>query len=490
MSAQPAYDVIVIGGGPAGVTAALRACELGARTALVERNLLGGTCTNDGCVPTRVLAKAARLHRETELFSLYGLEAPRPTINFAELLERAQQVVYQLQEKKQTLSFLQAVGCDVYENVGAAQFTSDRQIRLPDGRTLDGDRFVICAGGQARRLPVPGGDMALVHSDLWTLQELPASVAIIGAGATGAQLATIFWTFGVRVTLADFAPRILPTEDVAISERMEAIFRADGIDVVTGARTEALERQPNGSIDVIMSTNDEKLRLQVERVISAVGWPGNLEALGLEAAGIEPRGAYVWVNDFLQTSVPHIYAAGDITGKIMLVQTASLQARAAVENALTSGPLRAYSEQLVPHGGFTDPEYAAVGMTEEQAIQQSGQGAVIVEQVEMSEVDRAVIDGRLDGFCKLVVRRADGEVIGAHIVGETAVETINVVAAGMLDGLQVEKLARLDFAYPTFCSVISLAARQIARELRLLPVAERWHELGELKIAEWERRAT
>ncbi len=488
MTDYRAYDVIVIGGGPAGVTAALRARELGARTALIERELLGGTCTNDGCVPTRVLAKAARLYRDTELFDLYGLEAEKPQVNFARLMERAQQVVYQVQEKKQLIHHLQSVGADVFENVGPASFGSAHQIDLPDGRTLVGKNTLICAGGHARKLPVPGGELALTHSDIWRLQKLPKTIAIVGGSATGLQLATVFQTFGAQVTVIEMADRLLPPEDTLISSEIERAFREQGIQVLTGAAVQSVA--PSGEdYRLVYTSQGAEQQADFETVISAVGWQGNLESLNLAAAGIETRGAYIEVNPYLQTSVANVYAAGDITGKIMLVQTASQQARCAIENMLT-GTRREYEEQFVAHGGFTDPDYASVGLTEARARDQLGEENVVIAIVPFNEIDRAVIDGRAEGFCKLVVSRENHEIIGVHVVGEQAIELVNVVAAGMIDGLKVDSFADADFAYPSFSSVIALAARQISRELRLLPIISRWHELGNMRLAEWESGAT
>lgn len=486
MSDYQSYDVIIIGGGPAGVTAALRASELGARTALIERDVLGGTCTNDGCVPTRVIAKAARLYRDTELFELYGLSPVQPSINFSRLLTRAQQVVEEVHEKKQLLSHLQGVGVDVFDRAGAARFASPHQVDMANGRTIVGQKIIICAGGQARRLPVPGGELALVHSDLWTMQTLPASVVIAGAGATGMQLATIFRTFGTQVTIIDLAARLLPGEDADVSAGITSAFVDQGIRVLTDTRITALRRSSANIIEVATEREGQEDRIHAEVVISAVGWPGNIDALNLSAAGVQTNGPYVKVDPFLRTSAPSVYAAGDITGQIMLVQTASQQARIAVENALSEAGMH-YREQLVPHGGFTDPEYGAVGLTEAQAVERFGRENVVIARVPFTDIDRAVIDGRTEGFIKLLVHRQSHEVIGAHFVGEQAIELVNVVAAGMIDGLKVGNLAALDFAYPSFCAVIAAAARQIARELRVVPLVAVWRELGRMRIAEWER---
>ncbi len=202
-------DVIVIGGGPAGVTAALRARELGASVALVERGRLGGTCTNDGCVPTRVLAHAARLLRETAQHERYGLLGERPQLDFARLIGRTHEVVYAVHEKKQLHHHLENSGVTVYEEVGPARFVDAHTIELGDtGTQLSAQRFIICAGGHARKLPFPGAELTLTHGDVWGLREMPRRMVVIGAAATGCQLASIMNTFGAQVTVLDVAPHI------------------------------------------------------------------------------------------------------------------------------------------------------------------------------------------------------------------------------------------------------------------------------------------
>ncbi|MGI8858760.1 MAG: FAD-dependent oxidoreductase, partial [Rubrobacteraceae bacterium] len=281
------YEIIVIGGGPAGVTAALRARELGASVALVERGNLGGTCTNDGCVPTRVLAHAARLVRDAEQYADYGLEGNPPKVDFARLLNRTQRIVYEVQEKKQLRSRLEEAGVHVFDRVGDARFVDRNALALGDGTTLRAERFVLCAGGHARRLPFPGAEHALTHSDVWKMKSLPPSVAVVGGAATGCQLASVFAAFGARVTLLEVAPRILPGEDEVVSGGVAGAFSARGIEVVTGAGgVERIERR-NGGVRLFYSRGGGGCSLDAGAVVLAVGWPGNAEGLNLEAAGVE-----------------------------------------------------------------------------------------------------------------------------------------------------------------------------------------------------------
>ena len=466
------HDVIVIGGGPAGVTAALRARELGAKVALVEQGQMGGTCTNDGCVPTRVLAKVARLRRDAEQFADYGLVGDQPGVDFAGLLASTQRTVYQIHEKKQLLKHLEQVGVTVYPNAGQAQFADPHTIQLADGRALQGSKFILCAGGRAHRLAFPGSEHALTHSDVWSLKSLPGSIVVVGGSATGCQLATVFDTFGAQVTLLEVLPVILGREDSLVSQAMEDAFQRRGIRVITGiGGVERIDRSGN-QLTLWYTQEGVSQSITVEAVILATGWPSNADGLNLAVSGVQIERSYVVVNDHLRTTAEHIFAAGDITGRMMLVQSASSEARIAAENAVL-GVGQRYAHHIVPHGGFTDPEYGSVGLTEVQA--DSVEGGYVVAVVSYAELDRAVIDGRTEGFCKLIVSEKTHRILGAHIVGEQALEVIHLVAAGMAANMVVEQLAELEIAYPTFTAIVGLAARQIL------------HNLGTPPAAEWER---
>ena len=482
------FDLVVIGGGPAGVTAALRARELDATVALVERGSLGGTCTNDGCVPTRVLARAARLLRDAEQYSEYGLTGEVPVLDFRQLLDRAQRTVYRVHEKKQLLGHLVQAGVEVRDEVDGARFAERETLQLGTGERITGDRFLICAGGHARRLSLPGAELALTHSDIWGMSSLPGSVAIVGGAATGCQLASVFAAFGSQVTLLDLAPRLVPGEDELVSEVLTAAFRARGMTVETGiGGLTALEKTAGGLTlrYAAEGAGGSGPALEVDTVVFAVGWPGNLEALGLDVPGVETERGYVVVDDELRTSAPHVWAAGDITGRMMLVQSAAQEARAAAENALAVGDGRRHLHRVVPHGGFTDPEYGSVGLAEMQAAATED---VVAAVVPYAELDRAVIDGHPDGACKLIASRRTGLLLGCHVVGEQAVEVVQIVAAGIAAGMTVRALAELQLAYPTFTAIVGLAARRIVGELEPAAASREWQALG--SAAEWERRAT
>ncbi len=482
------HDLVVIGGGPAGGTAALRARELGANVALVERGLLGGTCTNDGCAPTRVLAKTARLLRDTAKFDEYGLEGERPHLNWERLIARTHYVVNALHEKKQLIGHLQALGVETFVGVGDAKFLDAHTLQIglsnaaADGK-LSAGKFILCAGGHARRLNFEGAELALTHSDVWALQELPGRAAIVGGAATGCQLASVLNEFGSEVTVLDLASRILPGEDAETSRVMGDEFGKRNIRLETGIGGIVRLEAANGSKRLVYAKQGQEIALDVDAVIVAVGWVGNVETLGLDAAGVQTRRGYVVVNDALQTTAPNIYAAGDITGRMMLVQGATHEAIFAAENAVR-GTQYEFRHTIVPHGGFTDPEYGSVGLTEEQA---RAKYDCEVATAEYCEIDRAVIDDVPTGFCKLIVERDTYLLLGAHIVGEQALEMAQIVAAAMAANARVGDLARLEIAYPTYAAVVGLAARRIVRALGTEGTGAEWWKLGRLQGAEWER---
>jgi pyruvate/2-oxoglutarate dehydrogenase complex dihydrolipoamide dehydrogenase (E3) component len=481
------YDLVVVGGGPAGVTAALRARELGATVALVEKDRIGGTCTNDGCVPTRVLARTARHMRNYKQFKNYGLELDcEPRLNMKAAIARVHSVVQEVHDKKQLVDHLQDVRIATFTGVGNTWFEDANTLMFENGGQVSGDNFILCVGGRPRRLDMPGGEYAITHLDVWEMEELPPRIAIVGSGATGCQFTSIFVDFGAEVTLLEINERILVREDPDIGTEMAYQFKSKGVNVVAniGGLQRIEKNDADGDLTLVYLFDGKEEQLRVDAVMISAGWPGSVAGLKLENAGVELDRHYVKVNDRLQTTAPHIYAAGDITGRSMLVQSASNQARIAVENALL-GQENDISHHLVPHGGFTDPEYGSVGQTEAELAEQYN---IISAKVPFGDLDRAVIDARTKGFLKLIVCRETHRVLAAHAVGEQALEIVSMVSAGMAGDLRVEQLADLELAYPTYSSIIGLAARQIVRELGMIPLAPVWRALAPLRATEWERR--
>jgi pyruvate/2-oxoglutarate dehydrogenase complex dihydrolipoamide dehydrogenase (E3) component len=468
-------DVVVVGGGPAGVTAALRARELGAAVTLLESKRIGGTSINDGPAPVRTLARAARLVRDAGTWSTFGLRGSSPAIDLAGVIANASRVANYAHEKKHLGESVRAWGIELVEGAGPAKLLEAHRVGLADGRTWQAERIILAAGGHGRKLPIPGSELALTHSDIWSLQHLPAHVAVVGGAATGCQLASIFQDFGCKVTILELAPCLNPGADEDISRGLARAFAEQGITTITGATTERIEQRPDG-LNLWFHQDERPGSIQVDAVFFATGWPGNVETLNLDAAGIATERSYVTVNAYLQSSMPHIYAAGDINGRSMLVQSAIYEGNLAAENAVL-GPHRRFSHEIVPNGSFTDPEYASVGLTEAEA---RAEYPCAVAVVRYENLLRPVADAHPDGFCKLIVDARHHYILGAHVLGEYSVEVIQMVAACMAGGMRIEQLAELQLAYPTFTEAVGVAARQLVRELGLVPLAPTWSDAGPL----------
>jgi len=383
--------LIVLGGGPAGLTAALQARELHGEVTLLESKRVGGTSINEGPAPVRTLARAARLARDAGSWETFGLRGERPQINLAAVLANAKRVAQYAHEKKHLAEYINSTGIELIEGVGPARFLDQHTVSVADGRTWQADKFIIAVGGHGRILPIPGAELALTYSDIWSLTQLPTSVAIVGGAATGCQLASILEDFGCQIYLLELAPRLIPQEDEDISLALADAFGKHHMTVITGAQTERLEKT-GGGIRLHYRKQGHPNSLNVSVVFFATGWPGNVDMLNLAAAGMVTEHSYIPVNDYLQSNVRHIFAAGDINGQRMLVQCARYEGRIAAENAVL-GPYHRCTHEIVPSGSFTDPEYASVGLTEAQARQQYDCAVAVVQY---DDLLRPIADGHPD----------------------------------------------------------------------------------------------
>ncbi len=465
--AQP-FDVAVIGAGPAGTAAALRAADLGARTVLVTRGAFGGMAANDGPIPVRTLAHAARLVREARQLPQYGIDVGNVSLDYTRLLARARDVVLEAAAHSTLRAQIDRAGVTVYEHAGTARFQDPNTLESERAPAIRAEKIIICAGGISRRLNLPGFELTVTPADAFGLQAAPKSLLVIGAGATGAQVASIFHAFGTHITLLQAGPRILPTEDELVSSAMAEAFREDGIVVHEDfGAIERFETAPDG-VAMIFGKDGVQKSVQAQLAVSAVGWVADTEGLNLAAAGVEldERGR-VRVDDALQTSSAHIFAAGDITGRMMLVPQAVRDGFLAATNAVRAEHI-ARSASADPIGSFTDPEYAQVGLTEAAARTAH---VVLVAVAYYNETTRPIIDGRTRGFCKLVIDARTRMLLGCHIVGERAVEVAQMAAIAMTAKLAVEDLARIPLSFPTYANVLGRAALRGVRMLNDRPTA-------------------
>jgi pyruvate/2-oxoglutarate dehydrogenase complex dihydrolipoamide dehydrogenase (E3) component len=452
--------LLVLGGGPAGLNAALQGRELNAQVTPIEPDQLGGTSVNRGPAPVRTLARAARLVRDTQAWPAFGLRGPGPELDLAATLENAGRVADYVHHEQHLSEYVAATGIELVEGTGPARFVDPNTVAVDDGRSWQADRIIIAVGGHPGRLPIAGAELALTYTDLHTLAALPGRAAVIGGADTGCQLASILADFGCQTLLLEYAPRLIPRADQDLSAALGAAFDRRGMEVVTGASAERLVRVEGGVEIHYQQANGPAHRL-VDAVFFAVGWPANLEGLALAAAGVAAKRGRIPVNDWLQTNVPHIFAAGDVNGRSMLVPSARHEGRLAAENAVL-GTRCQVTHEIVPTGSFTDPEYASVGLTEAQARERYDCAVAVVSYKQLL---RAVIDGHAEGFCKLIVERRHRYILGAHVLGEYSAEVIQVAAVAMAANLRLEQLAELQLAFPTFTEALGMAAQQLVRQL-------------------------
>jgi pyruvate/2-oxoglutarate dehydrogenase complex dihydrolipoamide dehydrogenase (E3) component len=464
--------LLVLGGGPAGATAALQARELGANVTLVEARRVGGTSLNEGPAPVRTLARTARLLRDARSWERFGLRGDPPRVDIAAAVANAERVANYAYEQKRLADFLCSRGIDLVEGAGPAVFQDPHTVSIPDGRTFAGDAIVVAVGGRAGRLPIPGAELAKTYGDIRSLTVLPQSIAVVGGADTGCQLASILADFGVSVTLVEADTTLVPRADQDISTALAESFRVRGITVLTATFVERLERTPTG-VTVHYRPGREVSRIAVDDVFFAVGWPGNADTLGSDAVGIETKRGYVLVGDDLRSTLPHVFAAGDVNGNSMLVPSARHEGRVAAENAVL-GTHRRFTHDTVPTGSFTDPEYGSVGLTETQAQERYDCEVAVVRY---DDLLRAVADGHPEGFCKLIVERHRRYILGAHVIGEYSAEVIQMAAACMEANMRVEQIAELQPAFPTFTEGIGMAAQKIVRQLGIAAWAPSWSDL-------------
>lgn len=457
-------DVVIIGGGPAGMTAALRTGDLGAKTVLVTQSEFGGMAANDGPVPVRTLAHAARLLRDSRQLGRYGIAIGEPELDYARLLLRVREVVDEVRVNSTFRAQLEGLGVAINEQCGVARFVDAHTLETESGLRLSTDKFIICTGGISRRLAVPGAELTATHSDAWGLTSVPPSMIVIGAGATGAQVASVFNTFGTRIQLFHAGARILPTEDEEVSAAMAAAFRDSGIEVRENFGTiESFERTSAG-VRMIFSKKGLRENAEAALAVTSIGWAANTADLDLARAGVETDNRdFVRVDEFLRTSAPHIFAAGDVTGRMMLVPQAIQEGFVAATNAVRGETMKQL-QGPAPIGSFTDPEYAQVGLTETQARTRS---EVVVATIGFDSTTRTIIDGRTNGFCKLIADRSTREILGCHVVGERAVEITQVAAVVIAAHMRVDDLAQVPLSFPTYAGVLGRVAAQATRQLNL-----------------------
>ncbi len=459
------FDLAIVGGGSAGFAAAIKAAELGARVAMAEGGTLGGTCVNVGCVPSKTLIRAAEAQHRRLHHGFKGIAATDGRPDWRTVRSQKDDLVSELRQAKywEVLRSYQAV--TLFEQ--RAEISSGHSVRLADGRTITAGKIVVTTGASPWAPPIPGlaGVSYLDNVTAMALERLPKSLIVIGASAVGLELAQIFSRLGVKLTVLEALPRVVPAEDPEIGNALGDYLQGEGLEVYAGVQIEQVARAGDG-YTVSFKDGGKTRAVRAEQLLVATGRQANTKGFGLDTAGVTlgKKGEIV-VNEFLQTANPDIYAAGDVIGDPMFVYVAAYGGTVAAENALT-GNLRRYDLSALPKVTFTDPGVASVGLTEDQARAQGIEP--LVSKLPLEHVPRSLAARDTRGFVKLVADAATRKIVGAHILASEAGEMITEPALAIKFGLTIEDLTATFHPYLTLSEGIKLAAQTFSKDVSKL----------------------
>ena len=443
--------LLVLGGGPAGYVAALRAAQLGAAVTLVEQREIGGTCLNRGCIPTKALVAAAEHLRQARAAAGFGVLTTAVGVDFAALMRRKADVTVQLRTGVEHL--LKARKVEVVQARG--RLAGPGALALDDGRALAGDAVVLATGSEpARPSLFDFSDSRVVTSDeLLDLTALPARIVIVGGGVIGCEFASVFAELGTAVTVVEMMDQLLPEEDKRAGRALQQGFKSSGITVLLGDAVAALDTSSPNEVVVRLAGGAEAA---ADVVLVAIGRRPLSRGLGYEEAGLEiGAGGFVVVDETLRTAIDGVFAAGDLAGPPLLAHWAYHEGAVAAANAVTGGRL-AVDRRAVPNCIFSHPEVASVGLTEDRAL--AAGADVVVASVRLNGNSKAVIEGESDGFIRIVAETGSGTILGATLVGAKVTELVHELALAIRNGLTFEAVAATIHAHPTLSEAIGEAA--------------------------------
>ena len=474
------YDLIVIGGGSAGLVAAGGAAALGARVALIERNALGGDCLYTGCVPSKTLIKSARFAHQARAAKKYGFQTLEPKFlddSFASITNRVQSVI-EIIEHHDAPERFEKMGVEVV--FGAPKFLNPFEIEVSlkntnEKRLMKAKRFCISTGSRPFTPPIEGlfETGFSTNEEVFRLKELPERLIVLGAGAIGMELGQSFARFGSKVTVVEMADRILVKEDEEVSELMEKLLREENLEILTKTKAIKVRKTADGAKVVTVESNGKTLEIEADEILAAVGRQPNVDGLDLEKAGVEFDKKQIKTNDFLQTSQKHIFAAGDVTAHFQFTHMADYEAQIVIQNAFVPFPFKKKTDfRVVPWATFTDPEIGRVGLTEKEAREKYGDEKVKVYKISFAENDRAQTESAPEGFAKIVTK--NGKIVGATLVGSHAGELIHEFVWAMKENLKVSDLNKIIRVYPTLAKITQAVGTEATLETLKSPFARNW----------------
>ena len=447
------YDLIVIGAGPGGYVAAIRAGQLGIKTAIVERDTLGGVCLNWGCIPSKALLRSAEIASLAKRGEEFGIEFDNLTLDFSKAVDRSRRIVNRLNRGVASLFKKNKV-----EHIaGKAKLIDAHTVEVaPDGQRLSAKNVIIATGARPRSIPAlpVDGEKVFTSRKAIMLKELPESVVIVGGGYIGVEFAYIYNAFDVDVTIVEMLPHLVPFDDEEISQQLERAFTKQGIKVLTGSTVTEMTKTADG-IKLKVKSGDEERELECQKTLVAIGVQPNSEHIGLEDVGIQVENGFITVDDHMKTNVPGVYAVGDVTGKMLLAHVASAQGVLAVETiaGLESQPL---DYRIMPKAGYCNPQIASFGLTEREAREQGLN--VKVGRFPFQANGKALGLGEGEGMVKLIIDEELGGILGAHMIGAEVTELLAQVSMTQLLEGTVEEMGWLVHPHPSLSEAIKEAA--------------------------------
>ncbi len=454
--ADQSFDVVVVGGGPGGYTAAIRAAQLGQKTAIVERDRLGGICLNWGCIPTKALLRNAEIINALTNAEEWGITVQGMSIDFPRIIKRSRGIADRISKgveflmKKNKITYF--AGSATIRNKGKIEIATEGR----PGATISGRHVIVATGARARSVPGVTIDRkrVITSTEAMTLNSIPGSMAIIGAGAIGMEFAYFYSTLGTKVTVVEMMPRILPVEDAELTKELEKSFRKRGVEILTGTKVESVRSAEKG-VTVTVSSGEGKKELDGDLALMAVGVQGNVEGFGLEELKVEVEKGHITVDADYRTNVPGIYAIGDVIGAPWLAHVASAEGIHCVEAiaGLKPEPLDYLS---IPGCTYCQPQIASIGLTEAQAKAKGHE--LRIGKFPFRPLGKAIAMGETEGMVKLIFDAQYGELLGAHIMGAEATEMIaELVVAKKLETTG-KALFHAVHAHPTMSEAIMEAA--------------------------------
>lgn len=463
------YDLIVIGGGSAGLVAAGGSAILGAKVALIEKKALGGDCLYTGCVPSKSLIKSSRFAHDARVSEKYGFQQHELKFlndSFASITNRVQSVI-EIIEHHDAPEVFEKMGVEVI--FGSPVFINPKEIEVTltetgEKRTIKAKRFCISTGSRPFVPPIDGLQEIgfITNEEVFHLKELPARLIVLGAGAIGMELGQAFARFGSKVTVVEMANRILIKEDEEVSRLMETLLANEGIEILTDHKAVSARKNDDGTKVLIVESDGKTVEIEADEILVAVGRSPNVEGLELEKAGVKYDKKCILTNDYLQTSQTHIFAAGDVTSHFQFTHMADHEAQIVIQNTFVPFPFKKKTDfSAVPWATFTSPEIGRVGMTEAEARDKFGSG-VKIYKVSFTENDRAQAESATDGFAKIVTNK--GRIVGATLVGEHAGELIHEFVWAVKRRMKIADLNQIIRVYPTLSKITQAVATESTLE--------------------------